>query len=79
MILLAVATALGGSEAALQTPAVSPAQQTPKYLGPGSCSANACHGGVAPRAVTKVLQNEYSTWVTKDRHARAYNELYKSA
>jgi len=47
----------------------------PKYLGPGSCAANACHGGVAPRSISKVLQNEYSTWVTKDRHTQAYNVL----
>ncbi len=46
-----------------------------KYVGPGSCSAVACHGGIAPRNITKVLQNEYSTWVTQDRHARAYTVL----
>lgn len=47
----------------------------PKYVGPGSCSAVACHGGIQPRSVTKVLQNEYSTWVTEDKHARAYAVL----
>ena len=46
-----------------------------KYVGPGSCSASACHGSIAPRNTTKVLQNEYSTWVTEDRHARAYTAL----
>lgn len=46
-----------------------------KYVGPGSCSASACHGAIAPRNVTKVLQNEYSTWVTEDSHARAYASL----
>jgi hypothetical protein len=46
-----------------------------KYVGPGSCSAVACHGGIQPRSVTKVMQNEYSTWVTSDKHAQAYASL----
>ncbi len=46
-----------------------------KYVGPGSCAASACHGSISPRNTTKVLQNEYSTWVTEDSHARAYNSL----
>jgi len=46
-----------------------------KYLGPGSCSASACHGGIQPRDTTKVLQNEYSTWIVQDRHSRAYTVL----
>jgi len=53
------------------------AQMTPvgKYVGPGSCAASACHGGIQPHTVTKVLQNEYSTWVTQDKHAHAYTAL----
>lgn len=46
-----------------------------KYVGPGSCSASACHGGIQARDTTKVLQNEYSTWIVQDRHARAYSVL----
>ena len=46
-----------------------------KYVGPGSCSAVACHGGIRPRDTTKVLQNEYSTWITADKHAHAYAAL----
>ncbi len=46
-----------------------------RYVGPGSCSAVACHGGIEPRSVTRVLQNEYSTWVTRDKHAHAYTAL----
>ncbi len=49
-----------------------------KYVGPGSCSAVACHGGIQPRNSTKVLQNEYSTWVTADKHARGYTVLTES-
>jgi hypothetical protein len=55
--------------------AMAPQQDKAKYLGPGSCAATACHGGVQPRDTTKVLQNEYSTWVVQDRHSRAYAVL----
>jgi cytochrome c554/c'-like protein len=46
-----------------------------KYTGPGSCSSPACHGGVQARQETSVLQNEYSTWVVRDKHAHAYTVL----
>jgi hypothetical protein len=46
-----------------------------KYIGPGSCAATACHGSVKPVAESRILQNEYSTWILKDRHARAYQAL----
>ncbi len=42
---------------------------------PAPASAVACHGGIQPPPPTKVLQNEYSTWVTQDNHARAYTAL----
>src|SRR4051812_27444612 len=47
----------------------------PKYLGPGSCSAVACHGGVQPMNVTPIQQNEYSVWIVQDKHAKAYSVL----
>jgi hypothetical protein len=46
-----------------------------KYNGPGSCSSPSCHGGVQARDQTTVLQNEYSTWVVRDKHAHAYVNL----
>ena len=46
-----------------------------KYIGPGSCAATACHGSVKPVAESRILQNEYSTWILKDKHARAYQVL----
>src|SRR5437667_10523576 len=56
--------------AALLLPAAAAGQKqsasVSKYIGPGSCSATACHGGVQPRNVTRVLQNEYSTWAVQD-------------
>jgi hypothetical protein len=56
------------------------AQQQPnatagKYVGPGSCSATACHGGIRPMPNSRILQNEYSTWVLQDKHAQAYRAL----
>jgi Cytochrome c554 and c-prime len=46
-----------------------------KYTGPGSCSSPACHGGVQERSETTVRQNEYSTWVVRDKHAHAFVNL----
>ena len=46
-----------------------------KYIGPGSCAATACHGSVKPVAESRIFQNEYTTWILKDKHARAYQAL----
>jgi len=46
-----------------------------QYTGPGSCSSSSCHGSVKPRTETPVWQNEYSVWVLKDKHARAFSAL----
>src|SRR6202171_4997215 len=46
-----------------------------KYIGPGSCAATSCHGGVKPVAGSRILQNEYSTWILQDKHSRAYQPL----
>jgi len=52
------------------------AQNEPsKYIGPGSCAATSCHGSVKPIAGSRILQNEYSTWIIKDKHSRAYQAL----
>jgi hypothetical protein len=51
------------------------AAEPPKYTGPGSCASPSCHGGVAPRSDNSVWQNEYSTWVVKDKHAQAFTAL----
>src|SRR5260370_32156425 len=49
--------------------------ETGKYTGPGSCSSTSCHGSVKPRADNRIFQNEYSIWVVKDKHAKAYDAL----
>jgi len=50
-------------------------QQPDKYVGPGSCAATSCHGSVKPVAGSRILQNEYSTWIIQDKHSRAYQAL----
>src|SRR5277367_99003 len=46
-----------------------------KYIGPGSCAATSCHGSVKPVPGSRILQNEYSTWILKDKHSHAYQAL----
>jgi Cytochrome c554 and c-prime len=46
------------------------------YKGAGSCSAVACHGGIAPLAGSAVLRNEHTTWISDDRHSRAFQVLF---
>jgi Cytochrome c554 and c-prime len=54
---------------------VALAAEPPAFTGPGSCASPNCHGGVQPRSDNAVWQNEYSTWVVKDKHAQAYAVL----
>ena len=62
-----------------RTPPQRPSQEQPgevgKFSGPGSCAASNCHGGVQPKAVVRIAQNEYSIWAAQDKHARAYTVL----
>src|ERR1700674_5132711 len=63
---------------ALLAPAagMTAAQDEPvKFIGPGSCAATSCHGSVKPVGGSRILQNEYSTWIIKDKHGRAYQAL----
>ena len=52
-----------------------PGDEPGKYIGPGSCAATSCHGSVKPIAGSRILQDEYSTWIIKDKHSRAYQAL----
>ena len=47
----------------------------PRFTGPGSCASTTCHGSVAPRTDNRVLQDEYSIWIVKDKHSKAYASL----
>jgi hypothetical protein len=51
------------------------AGEAQKYIGPGSCAATSCHGSVKPVADSRILQTEYTTWILKDKHSRAYQAL----
>lgn len=41
-----------------------------KFVGVAGCAAMACHGGTRPNE-----RGEYTTWIERDRHARAYEVL----
>jgi hypothetical protein len=43
-------------------------------VGSAGCSARACHGGIEPLD-QPVRRNEYTTWLTRDKHAEAYQVL----
>ena len=46
-----------------------------QYTGPGACSSTTCHGSIAPLTLNRVRQNEYSIWIVRDKHAKAYEAL----
>lgn len=46
-----------------------------KFSGPGSCAASNCHGGVQPKSVVRIPQNEYTIWAGQDKHSHAYAVL----
>jgi hypothetical protein len=52
------------------------AAQEGKFVGVASCANSGCHGSTLPLQASRVLQNEYYTWLNSDRHARAYNVLF---
>lgn len=45
----------------------------PQWLGVASCAAAACHGSVVAAGE---WQSAYTTWMTRDPHARAYEILF---
>ena len=57
------------------TASLSAQNEPSKYIGPGSCAATSCHGSVKPIPDSRILQNEYSTWIIRDKHSRAYQAL----
>lgn len=64
------------STPAPQQPAAEP-QSTPGHFeGVASCVNAGCHGATKPLNASNVLQNEYYTWLNRDRHAGAYNVLF---
>src|SRR6185436_1298703 len=57
---------------------VGGATQTGQYLGGAQCANSGCHGSTLPLKETRVLQNEYYTWLDADRHAKAYAVLFNN-
>lgn len=49
-----------------------------RYQGTGSCSSSNCHGSVNPIKGSRVLQNEYYTWLKHDPHSKAFSVLTQS-
>src|SRR6185436_16052787 len=53
-----------------------PPAQAGKYIGVGSCTNSGCHGATQPLDASRILQNEFYTWLNNDRHAQSYNVLF---
>src|SRR5207302_5698201 len=70
--LLVLGAAVGVMVASLRAMQVT---EPGNYVGPGSCSATACHGAIRPVAGARILQTEYTTWIAQDRHTRATDVL----
>ncbi len=70
-----VFVAADGSGSHSSPPSKPASDESAKYIGPGSCAATSCHGSVKPIAGSRILQDEYSTWIIKDKHSRAYQAL----
>lgn len=55
---------------ATRQPEVIPAGHAP-WVGVSGCAAAACHGGPVDQR-----RGEYTTWITRDPHSRAYSALF---
>lgn len=53
----------------LETPA------PPVFAGTASCSGRSCHGGFEPSGA-RIRQDEYTEWLTHDKHANAFQVLF---
>lgn len=77
-------TATATSAAPAQATATAPSTAVPAptvakpglYLGVATCANSGCHGSTQPLNASRVLQNEYYSWLNRDRHAQAYNVLF---
>jgi hypothetical protein len=41
-----------------------------------SCSGRSCHGSLEPQPGQQIRQDEYTAWLTHDKHAHAYEVLF---
>src|SRR5262245_44133407 len=60
--------------------ALAQAQPAPSYIGAGGCNSSNCHGAAAEltTADSRIKGNEYATWSSADKHARAYKVLIEA-
>ncbi len=63
---------------AVTEPAAAPRFRAGQYVGPASCATANCHGSSGPRR-GRVLHDEYTTWIHKDRHNRAHEALFSES
>ncbi len=70
---LAIVTIVLAGAAVAQEPTTN---QPGFYVGVTSCVNSGCHGSTQPLNATRILQNEFYTWLNSDRHAQAYNVLF---
>lgn len=61
---------LGASQTLLAQ--TMPHQSRFKSIGAVNCASSTCHGSIAERTSTPVMQNEYTTWLRQDPHTQAY-------
>jgi hypothetical protein len=61
--------------ASSSTSPVLPNASPHQSVGTVNCASSTCHGAVAPWTGSNVQQNEYTTWLRLDKHAKAYAVL----
>lgn len=61
---------------ALHATSLLPNQAAQQSVGTVNCASSTCHGSVTPWQNSTVLQNEYTTWLRLDKHAKAYATLF---
>ncbi|MGV3743030.1 MAG: multiheme c-type cytochrome [Burkholderiaceae bacterium] len=63
------------SSALVQATTPLPNRAPQQSVGTVNCAGSTCHGSVTPWTESHVLQNEYTTWLRLDRHAKAHSTL----
>ena len=63
---------------ALSAEPVLPLADKEFHMGVASCAGSTCHGAVQTWPGSPILQNEFMTWQSKDKHAKAYDVLLSS-
>lgn len=74
LALLALVLSTPGFQAEVMAQTM-PHQSPHQSVGTVNCASSTCHGSIAERSATPVLQNEYTTWLREDPHTQAYAVL----